>query len=198
MKKTKKIIHLSIVLSVILISLSGCKSELDTITALGEIIGQSVVNGVNDLADKAGKAVSNLSYNPRAEANDMLEDLLVALENNDNEAIKAMFAWDLITSNGKIDEEIQNAVDFFDGKVVSYDYVGTPASGEKYRDGEIAYARIGSAVSESIVTDVDTYRISFSAVIINKKKSTQEGIWRIWIRNSDDVRIQIGSDDYDL
>ena len=108
-----------------------------------------------------------------------------------------MFAWDLITSNGKIDEEIQNAVDFFDGKIVSYDYVGTPASSESSRKGELVYAGIGSAVSESIVTDIDTYKISFSAVVINKEKTTQEGIWRIWIRRSDGESVKIGTDDYD-
>lgn len=182
----------------LLISVCSCKSELDTITALGEIIGQSVVNGVNDLTDKAGKAVENFNYNPRKIANDMLEELLVALKNNDNEKIKTMFAQDLINSNDNIDEEIQNAVDFFEGNIVSYDYVGTPASGESYREGELVYARIGSAYTESVVTDVDTYTISFAAVIVNKNKPSQEGFWRIWIRNSDDERIQIGSDDYDL
>lgn len=87
---------------------------------------------------------------------------------------------------------------FFDVKVVSYDYVGTPASGESYREGELVYARIGSAYTESVVTDVDTYTISFAAVIVNKNKPSQEGFWRIWIRRSDGESVKIGTDDYDL
>ncbi len=190
----KKRISVSIILGLILISFAGCKKEIDNISKFGE----DIVSGFNDIVEEVDESMSDWIYKPRKEANDMLEELLVALGNNDNETIKAMFAQDLINSNDNIDEEIQSAVDFFEGTIVSYDYVGTPASGESYREGELVYARIGSAVSESIVTDIDTYKISFSAVVINKGKTTQEGIWRIRIRRSDGESVKIGSDDYDL
>ena len=189
----KKVLSLSIVLVLVLISFAGCSNEFDNISKFGE----AIANGISDAAEEVNDFMSDLIYKPRKEANDLFEEFLVALENNDNSAIKSMFAEDLINSNDNIDEEIQNAVDFFEGKVVSYDYVGTPGSGESYREGELVYACIGNAHTKRIVTDVDTYRLSLSAIIINKTKPTQEGIWRIWIGRSDDEQIIIGSDDFD-
>lgn len=190
----KKRISLLIVSVLALICLSGCENKIDNISKIGE----SVVNDLNEVAEDADEYISALTYNPRKEANDILEELLIALENNDNEAIKSMLAQDLINLNDDIDEEIQNAVDFFEGSVISYDYIGTPASGERYREGKLEYARLGSAYTESIITDIDTYRLSFATVIINQNKPSQEGIWRIWISKSDDESVKIGSDDYDL
>ena len=186
-------IFVSIAFCLILISITGCKKEIDDISKFGE----AIVSGFNDIVEEVDESMSDLIYKPRKEANDLFEEFMVALENNNNSAIKSMFAEDLINSNDKIDEEIQNAVDFFEGNIVSYDYVGTPASSESYREGELVYANIGSAYTKSIVTDVETYRLSFSAVIINKKKPTQEGIWRFWIGRNDDEQIIIGSDNYD-
>lgn len=134
----------------------------------------------------------------RSKANDVLDDLLVALENDDKDTIKAMFAPDLLKKSSQIDKEIQEAIDFFDGTIISYEGVGTPASGEEWRDGELTYLRIGSAFTESIITENHSYELSFSAVLVNKKKPTQEGIWRIWIGKGDGSSVKIGLDDYDL
>ena len=77
-------------------------------------LGMTIYN-MTTVVEEVDESVSDWIYKPRKEANDIFENLLVALENNDNETIKAMFAQDLINSNDNIDEEIQNAVDFFDG-----------------------------------------------------------------------------------
>lgn len=187
-----KKISISIVLCLTLVSITGCKNEIDNISK----IGGAIVSDISNVAEGVDEFISDRIYNPRKEANDLFEEFLVALENNDNSTIKLMFSEDLINSNEKIDEEIQNAVDFFEGKVISYDYVGTPGGEDSYREGELVYATI-CAGTKSIVTNVDTYRLNFSAVVVNKKKQTQEGIWRVGISRSDDEIIIIGSDDYD-
>ena len=136
-------------------------------------------------------------YSQSQYANAILKDLLSALVNNDKQKIFDLFSEDVRNSDG-FDAEIERLINYFDGNVIFYDEIRTPASGERYRDGELVYARIGNALTEKIVTDFDTYEMSFSAVIINKEKSTQEGIWRIWIGKSDEDYMVIGSDDYDL
>ena len=134
----------------------------------------------------------------RSKANEVLDDLIVALENDDKDTIKSMFAPDLLKKSSQIDKEIEEAIDFFDGTIISYEGVGTPASGEEWRDGELTYLRIGSAYTESIITENHTYELSFSAVLVNKKKTTQESVWRIWIGKEDGTFVKIGSDDYDF
>ena len=138
------------------------------------------------------------TYNSRKESNKLLSELLDAFANNDAAAIKELLAPDLLNSNADIEDEIEEAMVFFDGIIISYDEIRTPASGERYQEGELVYARIGNALTENIVTDSDTYEMSFSAVVINERKNTQEGIWRIWIGKSDGHYIVIGADDYDL
>ncbi len=138
------------------------------------------------------------SYSQSNEANEILVMIIDALENDDSETLKELFALDLLTQSNTIDKEIQTAFDYFDGNIVSYKYVSNPAGEESYRDGKLTYSCIGNALSKSVVTDTGVYKISFSAVLINEEKKTQEGVWRIWIGKEDEDGVVIGSDDYDL
>ena len=131
------------------------------------------------------------------QANLILDELLVALENDDALAIKEMFAEDAQNSID-LDTQIEEMLEYFDGKVISYEKIGTVAGGESYDDGVLTYSRVGNARTPKIVTDTDTYRISFSAILVNENKKSQEGVWRIWIGKSDESYAVIGSDDYDL
>ncbi len=132
------------------------------------------------------------------EANKMLAALLIALENKDEQAVKALFATDLIENSSTIDEEIKIAMSYFDGKIVSYERVVGVSGGDEIREGKLTYSRVGNALTESVITDIETYEISFSAILLNEEKKTQEGLWRVWIGKKDGSYIVIGSDDYDL
>ena len=141
---------------------------------------------------------SNNNTSPKHEANKILDNLLIALENKDEEAIKNLMAPKLASNSETLNTEIQNAFDFFEGKIISYKNIETISDGEKYDNGKLIYLRIGNAITNEIITDTNTYRISFSAVLINEKNTDQEGVWRIWIGNDDEESVVIGSDDYDL
>ena len=132
------------------------------------------------------------------QANIILNELIVALENEDAEAIKSMLAADLTVSSESIDDEIQDALELFDGKVISYDKLETVSGGESFDNGALTYSRISNGHTEKIVTDTDTYKMSFSAILINKKKKTQEGLWQICIENSNGNYVIIGSNNFDF
>lgn len=137
-------------------------------------------------------------FSERAEANKIFVNLLNALENEDKESVRSMFAPDMLNGSDTIDDELDEMFNYFNGEIISYEDVGTPASSASYQEGELTYLRIGNARSGSVITDCDEYIISFSAILINKIKPTQEGIWRIWIgKNSDDYMI-IGNSDMPL
>lgn len=137
-------------------------------------------------------------YSQSNEANKILAMIIDALENDDSEKLTKLFAPDLLNQSNIIDKEIQVAFDYFDGNIVSYKCVSTPAGEESYRNGKLIYSCIGNALSKSVVTDTGEYKISFSAIFLNEEKKTQEGVWRIWIGKEDENGVVIGSDDYNL
>lgn len=122
----------------------------------------------------------------------IMDDLLEAIENDDAEAVKALFAPDVINSTPTIDTDIQEMLDYFEGNIISRERMGTPAGGESIDNGELTFSRIGNARCGAVVTDVATYRISFAAILVNKKNKDSEGLWRIWIGKSDDDHMIIG------
>lgn len=66
------------------------------------------------------------SIDQAQEANMILEDIINALENDDTEALKNVFAVEVQTGTTDLDSQIKEAIEYFEGEVVSYDSVGTP------------------------------------------------------------------------
>lgn len=129
------------------------------------------------------------SIDQAQEANMILEDIINALENDDTEALKNVFAIEVQTGTSDLDAQIEEAIEYFEGEVVSYDSVGTPSGGESMREGELVYSGIDNAKSKNVVTTEDTYTISFSAILVDDIE-TNQGVWRIWLgKNKEDYMI---------
>lgn len=133
---------------------------------------------------------SNENYvNQRKEANIILDNLIVALENSDAQYIKDMFAVNVQENWKELDEQIDDMLNYFNGDVISYDIVRTVAGGESVRKGKLVYSGITNAKSEKVVTSESKYTISFTAILVDDDE-TNEGIWRIWIgKNATDYMI---------
>ena len=137
---------------------------------------------------------TNKNYiNQKKEANLILDKLIISLENDDKEAIKGMFSAEVQGTLGeKLDNQIEEMLKYFDGNVLSYDKIGTVAGGDSIRDGKLAFSRISNAHCGKIETETNTYRLSFSDVLVDNSQKQNEGIWRIWIGKSDDDYLIIG------
>ncbi len=133
------------------------------------------------------------THSQEKEANLILSNLLTYLENNDTSAIKDLFADNLIINSDTLDNEIQQMVEYFDGKVISYKKIGTVAGEISYRDGKVTYSVASNAHTNEIVTDSCTYKLSFAAILVNDDNKASEGLWRIWIGKSDNDYLIIGS-----
>lgn len=144
------------------------------------------------------------NINPKSEVNNMLDSLIIALENNDETAIKNLFALEvqnhpkkLYNKSEDFDSQIKKMVDYFDGDVISYEKIRVLAEGEQVENGEIVYSRVGNARCDSVVTSKDTYIISFSAIFVDDEQEN-EGIWRIWLGKNDDDYMIVGISDMPL
>ena len=131
--------------------------------------------------------------NQQKEANLILGNLITALENDDNEAIKNMFSTEVYELLGdELDSQIEEMTEYFEGDVISYDKVGGVSGGDSVKDGKLEFSRISNAHCSKIETDRYIYRLSFSDVIVDNSNKQNEGIWRIWIGKSDDDYIIVG------
>ena len=136
--------------------------------------------------------------NQTTEANNIIDSLIIALENNDETAIKDLFALEvqnhpekLYNKSEDFDTQIKKMIDYFEGDVISYEKASVLAEGEQVENGEIVYLRIGNARCDNLVTSKDTYIISFSAILVDDEQEN-EGIWRIWLGKNDNDYMIVG------
>lgn len=95
------------------------------------------------------------------------KELLGYLSNNDTDGLKSMFC-DLTLSLKTFNNEIQIALDFFDGRVISYNINGIN-SGESIKDGKRTKMDISPYITD-IITDTNyLYELIYYYYIINEE-----------------------------
>ena len=82
-----------------------------------------------------------------------------------------------------IDEEIEVALEFFEGKIISRDKESTPCE-ESVRNGEIVYLEIAPAINNIKTDKEQIYRVKFYVQVVNAKSPEKEGVSEIVITNS--------------
>lgn len=118
------------------------------------------------------------------------EAILQYLDNDDVEGLKSMFC-NKVESSTELDTQIQDAMDFFEGKTISYDTV-LGAGGGSYKDGKIDWKDIHPHITE-IVTDANKkYDIKFYSYIICESDKDKVGISEISIKSENDEECIIG------
>ena len=140
-----------------------------------------------------------LTKNEYRKATDLiLETLIDALENDDKQSIKNLFAVNVQEKSQSLDIQIDEMIEYFDGDVISYDKVSINAEGKSVDDGVITYYRIGNARTGKVITSESTYIISFSTIIIDEDNKDNEGVWRIWIGKDKEDYMIVGISDMPL
>lgn len=118
------------------------------------------------------------------------EEILKYLENGDNESLKKMFC-NKTLANENIDKQIQEAIDLFKGKIISYD-IKSGACSESFREGKRDYLFISPSI-KNIVTDKNNkYQIKFYTYIVCAEDSDKEGISEISIESDSGEECIIG------
>lgn len=126
-------------------------------------------------------------------ADETLETLIDAIENEDKETIKKLFAEDALAQIEDIDSEIEEFIKFYEGTLENWDDLGTVACISSSGD-EGYYQHLEGFYK--IVTSEEKYRIIF---ILNQSapEKSHEGIYEIGIIKEDiydEKRQEFGSD----
>ena len=128
-------------------------------------------------------------------SNDKSKEIVRCFDEKDIEGLKNLFCEEVINSHN-LDEEIQQAFDFYEGKSVSYDlYYGGSSGG--WDNGVCVDEHITPQI-KNLKTDNDKiYRIPYHEYVIYKQNPKCVGITyiRIFDESSDDM-VQIGEHVY--
>ncbi len=135
----------------------------------------------------------NLFFSDVTESNLLLDQVIDALEDHDETALKALFASE-VQNNKQIDldDQLKTAMEYFEGEVTSYENIRRVGGESSWREGKLVYCYVSGAVCESIVTSENEYSLSFSATLIDEENKSNEGIWRIWLGKSEEDYMILG------
>lgn len=117
--------------------------------------------------------------------------VLNSLECGDKEALKKLFC-NKVKCSTEIDSQIQDAINFFEGKAVSYD-ISTDAGESSYRNGKVDYMNVQPQITD-IVTDANKkYNIIFYMYIVCLDDQDKVGVSKICIKSDSGEELIIGS-----
>ena len=114
---------------------------------------------------------------PDRQAKDLQSDIMKCFINQDKETLKSYFSKYVIENYTNIDTQIEEAFDFIDGEIVSYDDPFSRAAGPS---DEKSYG----ADTNNIMTDKGTeYRIIFAGMLCDKENPDYVGVNSIKVIN---------------
>lgn len=108
-------------------------------------------------------------------AEDRVSEIVTALENKDQAAIRSMFSKQALNEAGELDEAILSAIEYYTGNFVSSD--GTIATDES-QNGKRKTFQIRA--DYTILTDLETYNLFFIEKY-DSEDAQENGLYLIWI-----------------
>ncbi len=113
------------------------------------------------------------------------------LDTNNTQGLKDMFCPIIKDNIPELDEQIETAMEFYNGEMISYGSI-TGGEGETYDEGELVKKRISPRFHNVKTTTGDTYEILFYSWIANNSASNRMGISEIVITNENGEECVIG------
>ena len=105
-------------------------------------------------------------------AENMLEEIIKCTEEGDTESFMDLFSDYSRNSQPELEEQIREMMDFYQGKMKSYD--GNASSQRKSEYGETVNREI--KVHYTVITDKDNYEVAFQYRMIDAEDPDQEGL----------------------
>ncbi|MBQ8416110.1 MAG: DUF5104 domain-containing protein [Clostridia bacterium] len=145
-----------------------------------------MINACSSCLPGALNMYGGVFNNDREIANEKFERLIDLIQEKDKEAVKKLFAPNVMVDGMHLDESINALFEYYQGELVSYnDWGGPGTESSKEIDGskkEIFYC------SYDVITTEQTYRIAMKQVITDTQESENVGLWSFYIiRMGDDI-----------
>lgn len=134
---------------------------------------------------------SQISKEPAQKAKQSCDDVLRFLESKDTVNLKSLFCEKIQEDYVQLDDDIEKAMNFFQGEILSYDH---PLYGESesIRDGEYYKYSVSPSIHEIKTDSNRKYHIIYYYNIINKDYPESIGISEIMITAENGETCKIG------
>ena len=151
-----------------------------------------------DILEGVDKVFNRLYSNDEEVARATLDELVKVLEAEDAEALKALFASNVVKDNENFDESIEALFEYYNGEFKSCSSDGSVEASCSMEYGETTESEYYS--SYDVATSDDKYRIAIYEVTVDKGDSDNVGIVSLYIiRKEDDTSLGLvyrGDDKY--
>ncbi len=105
-------------------------------------------------------------------ADRMMEEIVAALDNGDVEALKSLFSKDALKEVEYMDEQIQDVLDFYQGKKQSFEGDASSSTHTKY--GEDIEKELKGHYT--LITDAEQYMVAYQYEVVDKHNPDREGL----------------------
>lgn len=122
---------------------------------------------------------------------DCCNEIIRCLEEKDNESLKNMFCSKTLSGYSALNDEINEAMKFFEGQVISHDNFQYPSGAKKEKGKWVEYDY--SPYMDNIKTDKNkTYNIKFYLITVYEAETERVGISEISVKDENGKQCLIG------
>lgn len=148
------------------------------------IVAVSVTACTGEMYGRSKSALSDEDI-----ADDRMKELICAMEDKNKEKIKGMISQSTVNSVEKLESEIQDLIEFYQGSFISFDNFGGPTVTQEVDEGN---TKIEFEFSYLVTTTIKSYQIAVKDIIMDDFDTSNEGINYIYIKDAKDY----DKDDY--
>ena len=112
-------------------------------------------------------------------AEEMLDRLLTAMQEDDAKTLKSLFSDSAIATSKDFDADVSELLEYFDGKVVSVNTEFAPCNSDKMTGDHVEYTKLYP--SYDVTTDKQTYRICFEYITEHVYEPNKIGVNSFYI-----------------
>lgn len=143
-------------------------------------------------SDSSKEQKSDIFINSDSVGEQKCQELLQYFSDKNIKGLKSMFCEE-VKSSQDLDAQIQTAMKFFQGKIISHDsLVGINGGGQAIDHGKTTRLDISPYISNIVTNANKKYDISFYSRIIWTADKNKEGVSYIKLMSSDGQKCQIG------
>jgi len=152
-------------------------------------------SGHNHIQDSNQNTRNFWSRNTDSEQRRIADAIMKSLNDGEAEGLKSLFC-QYSLDLPDIDEQIQEAIDYFKDRVISYEELKRAATnGKTYEEGRITRLRTSARIVNISIGEEQIYSIVFHNYIVNENDKDKEGISEIAIiygNSGNDIKSTIG------
>lgn len=132
---------------------------------------------------------TSIDFDTDSFAQETMLEVLRCFDEEDTETLKSLFSEELSTTSN-IDKQIEEAMDYYEGKSVSHDEVYKEEGSAAFQDHHYTYRSVWFGMNEIVTDKNKTYRIEVRYIVVNDDDS-RIGLYKIFFKDDRGVSVLV-------